>query len=119
MLQVIIVVGLREFLAQLMSESHKESHLRSILKGLTWRIIATSTIFGITYFTTGEMETAVKVASIEFFNEQELLGQSNDPHSLYVNEIMPRKLELNLKYIRHMNFLTDCKIIVKTLSKIF
>jgi len=50
-----------------MSETHKESHLRSILKGLTWRIIATSTIFGITYFTTGQMETAVKVASIEFF----------------------------------------------------
>ena len=50
-----------------MSEVHKESHLRSILKGLTWRVIATSTIFAITYFTTGEMDTAVKVASIEFF----------------------------------------------------
>ena len=49
------------------SETQKESHLRSIIKGLTWRIIATSTIFAITYFTTGEMETAVTVASIEFF----------------------------------------------------
>ncbi len=45
----------------------KESHLRSILKGLTWRIIASTTILIITYLTTGEMETAVTVAGIEFF----------------------------------------------------
>ncbi len=49
-----------------MPEVEKESHLRSILKGLTWRVIATSTIFTITYFTTGEMDTAIQVASIEF-----------------------------------------------------
>ena len=44
----------------------KESHIRSILKGLTWRVIATSMIFVITYFTTGEIEMAMKVAAIEF-----------------------------------------------------
>lgn len=49
-----------------MTQVEKESHLRSIIKGLTWRVIATTTIFGITYFTTGEMDTAIQVASIEF-----------------------------------------------------
>ena len=49
-----------------MSEEYKESHLRSVIKGLTWRIIATFTIFVITYFSTGELQTAVTVASIEF-----------------------------------------------------
>jgi len=44
----------------------KESHIRSILKGLTWRVIATSMIFIITYFTTGELAMAMKVAAIEF-----------------------------------------------------
>lgn len=44
-----------------------ESHLRSILKGLTWRVIASTTILIITYLTTGEMDTAITVASIEFF----------------------------------------------------
>ena len=44
----------------------KESRLRSLLKGLTWRIVATSMIFIITYFTTGEIGTAMKVAAIEF-----------------------------------------------------
>lgn len=43
-----------------------ESHLRSVIKGLTWRVIATSTIFIITYFTTGEIKTAATIAGIEF-----------------------------------------------------
>ena len=49
-----------------MAEYNKESHLRSILKGLTWRVIASSVIFAITYLTTGEIRTAVTVTSIEF-----------------------------------------------------
>lgn len=49
-----------------MSETQRESHLRSIIKGLTWRIIASSTIFGITFFSTGEMSTAITITSIEF-----------------------------------------------------
>lgn len=44
-----------------------ESHLRSIVKGFTWRIIASTTILLITWFTTGELNTAFKVAGIEFF----------------------------------------------------
>ena len=45
----------------------EESHLRSIVKGITWRIIASGTILIITYLTTGEMDTAITIASIEFF----------------------------------------------------
>ncbi len=44
----------------------KESHLRSILKGLTWRIIATSTIILIVKFTTGDTAAALKIGAIEF-----------------------------------------------------
>jgi len=43
-----------------------ESHLRSVIKGLTWRIIASTTILVITYLTTGEIETALKITGIEF-----------------------------------------------------
>lgn len=49
-----------------MTEPKTDSHLRSVIKGLTWRIIASSTIFGITLFSTGEMAMALTVASIEF-----------------------------------------------------
>ena len=49
-----------------MVEVQKESHLRSIFKGLTWRIVASTTILIITYFMTGEIETALKVTGVEF-----------------------------------------------------
>lgn len=44
-----------------------ESHIRSILKGITWRIIATSTIIVIAYFTTGDLELAFTIGGLEFF----------------------------------------------------
>lgn len=45
----------------------RESHTRSLLKTITWRIIATSTIIAIAYFTTGDIDVALKMGSIEFF----------------------------------------------------
>lgn len=45
----------------------RESHTRSLLKTFTWRIIATSTIIAIAYFTTGDIDVALKMGSIEFF----------------------------------------------------
>lgn len=57
-------------------------------------------------------------ASIEYSNENELLGQSNDPEITYIQEIMPHKLQLNLKYIREKGMLTDLRIIFATLKKI-
>tara|TARA_Y100000385_G_scaffold291090_2_gene367157 strand:- start:4384 stop:4629 length:246 start_codon:yes stop_codon:yes gene_type:complete len=44
----------------------KESRLRSFLKGLTWRIIATGTIIAIAYFTTSDVELALKIGGLEF-----------------------------------------------------
>ena len=47
----------------------KESHLRSILKGFTWRIIATSTTISIAYVITGEIGDALRIGFIEFFGK--------------------------------------------------
>ncbi len=44
----------------------KESHLRSFLKGLTWRIIATSTLIAIAYFKTGDISFALELGALEF-----------------------------------------------------
>lgn len=57
-------------------------------------------------------------ASIQYIDENELLSQSSDPELLYIKEIMPQKLELNLKYISTQSFLGDIKIIIKTLFRI-
>lgn len=58
-------------------------------------------------------------ASIEFSNENELLGKASDPEKMYVEEIMPAKLALNLKYVQEQSLLVDFKIIFRTVSKIF
>lgn len=58
-------------------------------------------------------------SSVEYFNEQELLGNAVDPQQLYISEIMPKKLQLNLKYMKSLSFRTDMSIIFKTVLKIF
>ncbi len=58
-------------------------------------------------------------ASIEYFNENELLGKSTDPEDTYIKQVMPAKLELNKKYIEQAGIITDFKIIIKTLKRIF
>ncbi len=57
-------------------------------------------------------------ASIAYRRESELLGKAEDPEALYVNEIMPAKLKLNLQYLREISPLTDLKLILKTLSAV-
>jgi lipopolysaccharide/colanic/teichoic acid biosynthesis glycosyltransferase len=57
-------------------------------------------------------------ASIEYSDENEILGKASDPERTYIDEIMPAKLELNLKYINDQSFITDCKILLRTFLKI-
>lgn len=57
-------------------------------------------------------------ASLEFINENELLALSIEPEKTYINDIMPKKLALNLKYIKNQNIMVDLKIITQTILKI-
>jgi lipopolysaccharide/colanic/teichoic acid biosynthesis glycosyltransferase len=58
------------------------------------------------------------LASIAYHNENEILAKSKNPEKTYIEEIMPHKLELNLKYINDQCFISDIKIILKTFFKI-
>lgn len=58
-------------------------------------------------------------ASIEFRNENDILGKSNNPEEEYIKTIMPTKLDLNLKYIDEMSFSHDIKLIFKTIGRVF
>lgn len=58
------------------------------------------------------------LASLEYFSENDLLAKSSDPETTYIKEIMPDKLELNKKYILEQGFITDIKIILRTLKRI-
>ena len=46
--------------------ANKESHLRSVLKGITWRFLATTTIIVIVYLKTGNIQGALEIGAIEF-----------------------------------------------------
>lgn len=56
-------------------------------------------------------------ASLEYFDENELLGKSENPQETYVKEIMPAKLELNKKYLSNPTISHDIFIMWKTFMK--
>lgn len=58
-------------------------------------------------------------ASIEYMDENELLGKSDDPDKTYIEEVMPAKLKLNLKYIEEQSFGLDMKLVLRTFFGIF
>lgn len=45
---------------------YRESHLRSLLKAFSWRVVATTTTGIIAYFITGDVMAAITIGSIEF-----------------------------------------------------
>jgi lipopolysaccharide/colanic/teichoic acid biosynthesis glycosyltransferase len=57
-------------------------------------------------------------ASLEYFEENELLGKSDDPRKTYIEEIMPAKIELNQKYLSNPGLAQDLKIIGLTIKRI-
>jgi lipopolysaccharide/colanic/teichoic acid biosynthesis glycosyltransferase len=72
-----------------------------------------------------EQRTILKVkpgitdyASIEYFDESRLLGESENPEQTYVQEIMPAKLILNKKYLDNPTVFHDLKIMWLTFKKI-
>lgn len=58
-------------------------------------------------------------ASIKYKDESTILGNAEDPHEVYINEILPIKQNLYIYYVRNQSFFGDIRIIFKTLINIF
>lgn len=56
------------------------------------------------------------LASIRFRNENDLLTASDDPNRTYVEQIMPRKIDLDLEYIPCASVFYDIKLIFQTFA---
>lgn len=56
-------------------------------------------------------------ASLEYFEENKLLGLAENPKETYIKVIMPAKIELNKKYLSNPTLRADFKIIWKTFTK--
>jgi lipopolysaccharide/colanic/teichoic acid biosynthesis glycosyltransferase len=57
--------------------------------------------------------------SVEYKDEEQLLAESDDIDKLYVENILPSKMNINLKSIEEFSILTDIKIILKTVFVVF
>jgi lipopolysaccharide/colanic/teichoic acid biosynthesis glycosyltransferase len=57
-------------------------------------------------------------ASILYVDEEGILAAAANPQRLYEETILPKKLELNLRYIENMSLAIDISLILKTFSRI-
>ncbi len=74
----------------------------------------------VSLYTEKQMETLTikpgitDYASLEYFNENEILGKSEAPQKTYIEVVMPAKLKLNRKYLENPSVKHDIKIIWRT-----
>ena len=54
-------------------------------------------------------------ASIAYRNENDLLAGAEDPERMYIDVIMPDKIELNMKYLRETSPAADIRLIFGTI----
>lgn len=57
-------------------------------------------------------------ASLEYFKENEILGNSEDPERAYIEEIMPHKLRINQKFLRSSGLSQDINVLYLTALRI-
>jgi len=57
-------------------------------------------------------------ATLYYHDEQALLAKADNPEKIYVEEVMPHKLEMYKNYVKDSNFWLDIKIILATLGEI-
>lgn len=57
-------------------------------------------------------------ASIEYVDENTLLGKAEDPDEVYIHQIMPDKIRYNMKYIENRSVKEYFKVIFLTFGKL-
>lgn len=57
-------------------------------------------------------------SSLNFFDLDEQLSMADDPVRHYRSQVLPRKIEMNLCYIRERSFAKDVGIVVATLGRL-
>ncbi|PVE17126.1 glycosyl transferase [Clostridium perfringens] len=58
------------------------------------------------------------LASIEYIDENTIISKYSDPEKVYIEEVLPKKLMLNKRYIEEMSIKNDIILILKTIKKI-
>ncbi|MFZ1685803.1 MAG: sugar transferase [Flavobacteriales bacterium] len=58
-------------------------------------------------------------ASLQYIDENALLGSSPDPERTYIEEVMPAKLAIDLRYLEQRSFALDLRMIASTALGLF
>jgi len=58
-------------------------------------------------------------ASIKYSNESNMIAEVDSPEEVYIEQILPAKIELNMMYIENKTVINYFKIILLTIAKIF
>jgi lipopolysaccharide/colanic/teichoic acid biosynthesis glycosyltransferase len=59
------------------------------------------------------------LASLAYIDENEVLGRATDPQRAYIEEVMPAKLVLDLRYVQEQSLALDLRIVARTALRIF
>jgi len=59
------------------------------------------------------------LASIEYIDEDAMIASAADSERLYIEQILPAKLELSLQYLQKRSLVLDIVIILRTVSRLF
>jgi len=57
-------------------------------------------------------------AALKYRNEEEIMAKYDNVELGYIEEVLPAKIKLYRKYIEEISFLTDLKLVFKTLIRI-
>ena len=57
-------------------------------------------------------------ASIAYRNENDMLEGADDPERMYIDVIMPDKIELNMKYLHEISPAADIRLILSTIAAV-
>lgn len=57
-------------------------------------------------------------SSIAFKDEDKILNAGGDPERVYIEKILPPKMELNLNYMKKISLLGDIKILLQTVAAV-
>ena len=59
------------------------------------------------------------LASIEYKDEAELLENAENADEVYVNDVLPAKMAINLKSVKEFGFFKDIGVLFKTMAAVF
>jgi len=58
-------------------------------------------------------------AAMQFIDESALLAEAEDPERYYIDHLMPRKIELYVRYVNEQSLLLDIRLIFATLARLW